>query len=373
MKILLMTGGAGFIGLATIEKVVNDFDQIIILDRMDEQVHQNVSAVLTKIETFPNVDIILDDLNNISNYAKRLENVTHVIHLASQTGTAQSMYELDSYYHSNCTSTLSLGKWLIESERVTKIVVASSRSVYGEGAYQKSDGKITNKISTRISCGTIIEIAENGDTVHKLPDNFLSPTNPLSVYASTKLWQENFLSNLADVKNISITILRYQNVYGPGQSLVNPYTGIIGIFTRNILESVETTLFENGTSTRDFVHVEDVAKLNRFAILSARNQSVDIGSGRKVSVREIFSSIANILGVPETCVLKPIARKGDIRHALACVKNIEILANGRFDFIEFSDGLKETVNFNRKVIADLKHENAYSRSMRELSDKRLLK
>lgn len=326
MKILI-TGGAGFIGKWLIEKLPSNAE-VVVIDSLDEQVHRTFPDFAPEIKA--RAKCIKVDVQEIEHHKEAIEGIDVVIHLAAQTGTGQSMYEISKYVQHNANGTAKLLELISTLEhKPRRIVVSSSRAVYGDGAY--TDGTAIYYPKGRrledLQKG-IWEICSNrGEPLQALPMREDHLTKPTSVYGLTKLWQEQLLQNYCESQKIDLVTLRFQNVYGPKQELGNPYTGIIGIFTNAIVQGNQLEVFEDGQMTRDFVFVEDVVDAvvqcaTHPAPLSA---VMNVGTGQAVTLLEVIHAIAELVGKPVNYTISGRFRVGDIRHAVADMSTYESL------------------------------------------------
>ncbi len=296
MKILL-TGGIGFIGLKTAKMLVEQGHEVFALDSLLEQVHQNLDE---EKAAFPG-EIFVGDVSEKADW-EQLPTADAIIHLAAETGTAQSMYETERYRKVNVEGT----RLAVEHAVAwgASLVSLSSRAVYGEGFANR---------------GTTEEDA------HK----------PLSVYGETKSEGEEIVKELCHGV-IGATIIRPQNVIGPGQALHNPYTGVLAAFLARLREGKNLSVYGDGTATRDFVHVEDVA---RFIIWCLENQPdpadsprvLNCGSGERITLDQLAQySIDAVPGGSQSVIEHvEIKRAGDIDHALADMSRAEALGAPR--------------------------------------------
>jgi dTDP-L-rhamnose 4-epimerase len=318
MKILI-TGGAGFIGKWLVKAIPADAE-VVIVDSIDPQVHKTQPKFSE--ELLARATCIEADILHQESYRDAIEGTDVVVHLASQTGTGQSMYEMSRYIQQNVEGTTRLLEVLSQlQQQPRRIILTSSRAVYGEGAF-------TDGTSVIYSKGRRVEdlqarkwgvYGQDGQELTSLPmrEDFLP--QPSSIYGLTKLWQEQLIENYARTSNIDYAIFRLQNVYGPEQELHNPYTGIIGIFTSLITQKGEVELFEDGKMTRDFVFVNDVAIALTKAIYDtgSLSKTFNIGSGKATSLVELVNLIAAITGKNLKIRYSGRFRIGDIRHAVA--------------------------------------------------------
>ncbi len=317
MKVLV-TGGAGFIGKSLVRNLPTDAE-IVIVDSIDPQVHKTGTEFPEELST--RATCIKADVLQQEAYREAAEGTDVVVHLASQTGTGQSMYEMSRYVQQNVEGTTRLLEVISQlQQKPRRIILTSSRAVYGEGAF--TDGTSIGYTSRRVEdlqAGKWGVYDADGHELQSLPmrEDFLP--QPSSIYGMTKLWQEQLVENYARTNQIDYAIFRLQNVYGPEQELHNPYTGIIGIFTSLITQKGEVELFEDGEMTRDFVFVNDVAIALTRAIYDIRSLShiFNVGSGKATSLVELVKLIAATTGKNLKITYSGRFRVGDIRHAVA--------------------------------------------------------
>jgi dTDP-L-rhamnose 4-epimerase len=253
--------------------------------------------------------------------------VDSVIHLAAEVGVGQSMYEIERYVDANDRGTAALLEALIPNP-VRRIVVASSMSIYGEGLYRTSDGTVVENAArdTARTAGGWDPVCQDGTVLLPLPTPETKRPSLASVYAITKYVQERLVLTVAPAYGMEGVALRLFNVYGPGQALSNPYTGVLAIFAARLLNGQAPLVFEDGEQRRDFVHVDDVANAFVLALESpnAAGGLFNIGSGSSVSVRQIAEHLAKAMGRSR---IKPHilgkARAGDIRHCFADIRLAE--------------------------------------------------
>lgn len=326
MKVFI-TGGAGFIGKWIVEKLPDDIE-IIILDSLDTQAHphQHKFPHFLKKKAL----CIKSDVRDIINYTNDLEGSDIIIHLASQTGTGQSMYEISRYVQHNVDGTAKLIEAIsLLKKKPKRIILTSSRAVYGEGAYQdKSEIFYPDSRKTEDLYKGIWDIFnKDGTKLLPLPMHESHKLTPVSVYGFTKLWQEQLIQNFGQTSQIDFLILRLQNVYGPKQELNNPYTNILSVFTNSICLKNEVELFEDGNMIRDFVYVEDVADIIIKSIYYEKTflKTINLGSGVPTSLIELVHTIGHHLNKKPHIKFSGRFRLGDIRNAVAnidCLRNI---------------------------------------------------
>ena len=311
---ILITGGAGFIGCHVAEALLARGDEVRVLDDMIEQVHagQAPNPVLR------DCDLQVANVRNRDAVARALHGVDAVVHLAAEVGVGQSMYEIERYVGANDLGTAVLLEALSRAP-VRRLVVASSMSIYGEGLYRDLNGRPVEH-AARDNGPRWDPIDASGRPLVPVPTPEWKRPSLASVYAITKYVQERLVLTVAPAYGIEATALRLFNVYGPGQALSNPYTGVLAIFAARLLNSARPQVFEDGEQRRDFVHVKDVADGFLLALdhEAAPGGVFNIGSGEPVSINEIARRIAAAMDrahlVPE---ILHKARTGDIRHCFA--------------------------------------------------------
>jgi dTDP-L-rhamnose 4-epimerase len=321
---VLVTGGAGFIGSHLVTVLAQRGQAVRVLDNLSPQIHGDGSSY---IPPHPSVEFQRGSIDSRADLAAALDGVGVVVHLAAETGTAQSMYEIARYNMVNSQGTALLFDLLANAatRTVRRVVLASSRSIYGEGAYLRSDGsRITPDSRSPAQLAAHAwepQDAATGETLKPVATKESDPPRPASIYAATKWAQEDIFRIAGEALGIEFATLRFQNVYGEGQSLKNPYTGILSIFSNRIRLGQEIALFEDGEESRDFVHVDDIvsALVASIDVERAPNAAINVGSGTATSVREIATLLHESLG--KTPILRVTAeyRIGDIRHNWADV------------------------------------------------------
>ncbi len=343
---VLLTGGAGFLGSALVKRLDGNAD-LVVVDSLDPQVHPDSEFPRTLQDS---ARCIRADLRNPLEYASALEGVDAVVHLAAQTGTAQSMYELERYTSSNVSGTASLLDALCRCEgRLPKVVLASSRAVYGEGSYQSPNGpRPAHRHADDLGRGIWDTLDETGTPVALLPMRYGHPTEPVSIYGLTKLWQEQLLSTVCASRDIDYSILRFQNVFGPGQAIGNPYTGIIGYLTARILADEEVEVFEDGLMTRDFLFIDDAALALETVIKYAPRpgKTFDIGSEIQSTMLEVVEAIGRATRKRPRVNISGRFRTGDVRHALADRSAYDAMF-GSLKCTPLEDGLQEYCSWFR--------------------------
>ena len=376
MKNILITGGAGFIGSNLTRKLVEKGFQVTILDNLSKQIHgenQNSTLYLSikDIATF-----IKGDVCNKSDWKKALRNQDAVIHLAAETGTGQSMYEISRYNEVNILGTTHLLDILAnENHSIKKMIIASSRSIYGEGKYLcKNDGVVypNQRQDIDMTNGKFnLVCSKCNDPLQLLATDEDSKIHPSSIYGITKQQQEQMILLMGNALNIPAVALRYQNVYGPGQSLNNPYTGILSIFSTRLLNGNDIDIYEDGKESRDFVFIDDVVSATILALekTEANNQIFNVGSGVATSVSEVANLLKSLYNSDVEISVSGKYRLGDIRHNYADLSKIKN-ALGFIPKFDFISGITSFVNW---VKTQEVMEDKYEISIQELESKGFIK
>lgn len=316
LRTCLVTGGAGFIGCAISKGLVNRFDRVVVVDNLHPQVHkkQRRPEALDA-----NAGLLIADVAQPEAWPDILKTCkpSVLVHLAAETGTGQSLNEAARHAHVNVVGTATMLDALAHFDCIPeRIVLASSRAVYGEGPWRRrGSGKIIypgQRTREQLAAGEW-----DFPDLEPLPASAATTMpNPVSVYGATKLAQENIIKSWACAFGVQPVILRLQNVYGPGQSLSNPYTGIVSLFCRLARNGEVVPLYEDGRMLRDFVLIDDVASALLAAISSDREMAVplDVGTGQATSIAGIAQKIAAMYAAPAPAVCAKY-RFGDVRHA----------------------------------------------------------
>ncbi len=322
---ILITGGLGFVGINLARQLLAEKRRIVLFDNLSAQIHGAVPDFsAAQLLQDPAVEVLRGDVRQAADWEKALDGVACVVHLAAETGTAQSMYEISRYTCTNVGGTAALLDYLSNHRHhVSKIILASSRSVYGEGAYEcRLCGLVYPAMRTEKPLQTALwepacPICAGEIRRTATPES--AKTSPASIYAATKLAQEDLVHIASQALGIPAVIFRFQNVYGEGQSLKNPYTGILSIFSTQIRAGRIVNLYEDGEESRDFVHVSDVARAVVLGIngSAADGATLNVGSGCPTSVREIALLLQDRLGGTKPPRISGEYRLGDIRHGYA--------------------------------------------------------
>jgi dTDP-L-rhamnose 4-epimerase len=343
---VLITGGLGFIGQHIAQVLVEQGWHVLLFDNLSPQIHGAVPAIkMPGLLQHSRVEIWRGDVRNPADWEKVLPDLSYVIHLAAETGTGQSMYEISRYTGTNVGGTAALLDYLANRRHtIRKVILASSRSVYGEGAYRCAQ------------CGVVYPPTRSEDMLQSGHWEPLCPgcggeitaaatpedakLAPASIYAATKLAQEDLLRIATKALGIPAVILRMQNVYGEGQSLKNPYTGMLSIFSNQLRLGMALNLYEDGRESRDFVHVSDAARAIALSLGSegADGYTLNVGSGSATTIEDIALLLREYFGGKIPYFVSGQYRLGDIRHGLADLTAVQARL-GFEPMISLEDGL----------------------------------
>lgn len=373
MKILI-TGGAGFIGSHLARHLLSLGHDLTILDNFLPQVHSKKTALFSDLA--PDVRLISGDVADPVVFRSALEGQQCVVHYAAETGTGQSMYEIARYERTNVAGTALLYDLLAKTKRdtVERIVVASSRAIYGEGAYRcELDGVVyphPRSVGDK-QAGNFDPLCPIcGGACKTVPTSETAPHQPASFYGLTKQVQEQMALLFGGTLRIPTVALRYQNVYGPGQSLQNPYTGILAIFSNLARTGQTIQVFEDGLESRDFVYVDDVVRATTACI---RNEIrgchvVNVGSGERTTVLEVARQVNSYYRAGSELKITGVFREGDIRHGLADLSLAQHLL-GYEPRWKFESGLKQFLEWANESEPTT---GGYEQSLLELKGRGLL-
>jgi dTDP-L-rhamnose 4-epimerase len=338
---VLITGGAGFIGRHLAQALLERGDHVRVVDSLIEQVHPTRER---PTELDPAAELLVGDVRDDAMVLKALKGVDKVVHLAAEVGVGQSMYAVERYTSVNELGTAVLFQQLIDNP-VKRVVVASSMSIYGEGLYRTADGAIVEDVvrGGRNPDGSWDPLDAQGRPMVPVPTPETKANGLKSVYAIGKFVQERLTLTLTRQYGMEGAALRLWNVYGPGQALSNPYTGVLAIFASRIANGQAPMIFEDGQQRRDFVHVSDIARAFVLALdhPQADGEVFNIASGIDRTVEEVALLQAASMGRED---LKPEiagkARAGDIRHCIPDLTKAEAVLGYRAQQ-DFGEGLAE--------------------------------
>lgn len=366
---ILVTGGAGFIGSHLVDGLVEKGHRVRILDSLVPQVHGGeIPEHLNKEAEFIKADVC-----DAEAVGRALDGIEVVYHKAAEVGVGQSMYEIVRYVKANDLGTAVLLEEMIKRPgQFRKLVVASSMSIYGEGAY--FCGGCDKKVFPELRSAAQLE-AHDWEFTCETCGGVLRPVGtseekqlfPTSVYAISKQDQEQYCLTVGRAYKIPAVAFRYFNVYGTRQALSNPYTGVCAIFSSRLLNDQSPVIFEDGEQTRDFVHVSDIVRANLLALETdkADGQALNVGTGRAASVKEIAKALAKGLGKDIEPTMVGKYREGDIRHCVADVTKAKkllgyepkvTLEDGMIQLLEWVKG-QQAADMVSKATAELETRN----------------
>lgn len=347
---VLVTGGAGFIGSHLVDKLVEQGHKVRIVDSLVEQVHgPSAPEYLNR-----DAEFIHADMCDAEAVANALNDVEVVYHQAAEVGIGQSMYEIVRYVRANGLGTAVLLEEMIKRPgQFRKLIVASTMSIYGEGAYRC--GSCDRRVYPQVrpdeqfeahrwefeckTCGAALEPVGTDEN---------KPAHPTSVYAVSKQDQEQYCLAVGRAYKIPTVALRYFNVYGTRQALSNPYTGACAIFSARLLNDHAPAIFEDGGQSRDFTHVSDIVEANLLAADTSDGdyEAINIGTGNGTSIKKIAELLAKGLGKDIEPEIVGKYRQGDIRHCLADISKAKELL-GYEPIVALEAGLSELLDWVR--------------------------
>ena len=364
-KNVLITGGAGFIGSNIASKLVDKGVNVTVLDSLSEQIHgqkpEETSPLYLSIKD--KVKFIKGSVTSREDWLKAIDGQEAIIHLAAETGTGQSMYEIEKYVNTNIGGTalmldikyvntniggtaLMLDILTNAKHNVKRVIVAESRAIYGEGKYYspllEKDVYPEERLDENMCKGEFECTYPNAGKLQLVATTEDSKIHPSSVYGITKQVQGQLVHLVCPSIGIDAVSYRYQNVYGPGQSLSNPYTGILSIFSTRIKNGNEINIFEDGKETRDFVFIEDVvdATILGLETKEAAGHAFNIGTGISTDVLTVAHTLCEKYNMNVPITISGNYRLGDIRHNYADIALARTIL-GYEPKWSFSDGIGE--------------------------------
>ncbi len=379
MKHVLISGGAGFIGTNIALKLIKRDVKVTVLDNLSPQIHGDNPDVTSPLyqSIKGKVDFIKGTVTSRDDWRKALKNVDVVLHLAAETGTGQSMYEIEKYVNVNIGGTAILLDILTnEKTDVKRVVVAESRAIYGEGRYWSDELQSFVYPSERTE-----ENMSKGDFEVKYPGCSKplklvgttedSQIHPGSVYGITKQVQGQLVHMVCQSIGIESVSFRYQNVYGPGQSLSNPYTGILSIFSTRIMNGNGIIVFEDGKETRDFVYIDDIAEATilGMTVPGISGNAFNIGTGVAIDVLTVANTLKKYYDIDVPINISGNYRLGDIRNNYADISKAQNLLGFKPKW-SFDAGIEQ---FCLWVKNQPVQQDKYESSIKEMKQKKLYK
>ncbi|HEY4381133.1 MAG TPA: NAD-dependent epimerase/dehydratase family protein [Acidobacteriaceae bacterium] len=371
---ILISGGAGFIGSHLAGVLLRRGHSVTLLDNFSRQIHGDNAELRDDLRD--RVRLVRGDVRDAACWAAVLPGHQAVVHLAAETGTGQSMYEVAKYEQVNLSGTSLLYDLLAKNScyDVERIVVASSRAIYGEGAYECGEhGRVyplqrSTEDKKQGLFDPVCPVCERECRSAATPES--APLRPSSFYGLTKQVQEQMTLLFGQILGIPSFALRYQNVYGPGQSLKNPYTGILAIFSNLARVGADINVFEDGEESRDFVFIDDVVRATVACIESTEKGShaVNVGSNERTSVLHVAEAVNGYFGGRSKVQITGAFREGDIRHGMADLERARILL-GYVPQVKFEDGLRKFLAWAGESEPELL---GYRRSLEEMRERGLL-
>lgn len=372
---VLVTGGAGFIGSYIVDELLRLGYRVRVLDNLEPQVHGGLREQgQWPSYCNPDAEYQLGDVRDADAVARALEGVDILFHEAAMVGVAQSMYDVARYTDVNVNGTAVLLQAVINSkQRPRKMMVASSMSIYGEGAYQcPRHGKVYPRLRSESQLQARewdMRCPAPGCQEHAAPcpTDEDKPLYPTSVYAINKRDQEEMFLTVGRAYNIPAVALRYFNTYGDRQALSNPYTGVAAIFSSRLLNGSAPVVYEDGGQTRDFTHVSDIARANILVMQSdaANYQAFNVGTGRALSILDMAEALIHHLGANCQVEVAGKYRAGDTRHCYADISRLQSL--GFQPAVTFEDGTAGLIEWVRQQQA----VDQFEKARRELAERGL--
>lgn len=366
---ILVTGGAGFIGSFLVDELINCGYMVRILDNLEEQVHQGKEPKYLNKKA----KLIRGDVRNYSDLKKAVKGIDAIFHLASTVGVGQSNYQIKKYVDSNILGTANLLDLLVNTKhQVKKLITISSMTGYGEGNYKCNKCGVVrpplrgvaqlSKKDWNLYCPNC------GRKVFPIPTDETALDFPNSIYGFTKKAQQDMALIIGKLYDLPVVVLRGFNVYGPRQSLSNPYTGVTAIFISRLKNNQPCVVYEDGLQTRDFISVHDMVEAFILALEKdeADYQIFNIGSGSGTTILEVAETLFKLLGKSNLIQVNQDFRKNDIRHCFADITKAKKILGWK-PKITLEQGLKELIEWSEKEKADDK----FTQAQKELQQKGL--
>ena len=368
---VLVTGGAGFIGSHLADRLLADGHEVRALDDLDPQVHEGGAR---PDYLNPAVELVVADVRDHDALGKAMDDADAVVHFAAAVGVGQSMYEIERYTAINSLGCAALLEEVVaRRDRIRKVLVASSMSIYGEGQHanpQTGEHGLAPGLrpEAQLARREWDVLADDGTPLVPEPTSEEKPLRPTSVYAVGKRDHEELTLAVGAAYGIPAVALRFFNVYGARQALSNPYTGVAAIFASRLMSGADPLVFEDGNQTRDFIDVRDITRACAIALGSdqADGRALNLGTGKPTSVLDVSDALAKGLGVEIEPRILGEFRAGDIRHCYADTRRAEELLGFRAE-IAFADGMRDLLAWHETQEATDQVDAAY----RALAERKL--
>lgn len=359
MKVLV-TGGAGFVGSFIVDELVRRGHEVRIFDSLDPQVHPD-----SKQPDYlnPQAEFVQGDVRDIDALSNAMKDVEVIFHEAAAVGMGQSQYKIKHYVDINTGGTANLLELLVNTKhKVKKVIVAASQSSYGEGMYEcPKSGNLKGHFrpDEQMEKGQWELISPSGDIMKPIPTSEDTPMDCRAIYAITKRDQEDMLLSIARTYDLPAVALRYFNVYGPRQSLSNPYTGVLAIFMSRLANGNSPVIYEDGQQARDFISVHDIVQANMLAMEKdeANYEVFNVGTGEATSIMGVAKLLAEVYGVDIEPTITGKYRKGDTRCCYADISKIQSKL-GFEPKVSLREGMKELIEWSKTVQAEDRFDQA---------------
>jgi dTDP-L-rhamnose 4-epimerase len=379
--LVLITGGAGFIGSHTADALIRNGYRVRILDCLDPQIHGKAGVFPAYLH--PEIECLRGDVRKAGDVEQALKGVSFVYHFAALTGVGQSMYDLKNYTDVNVSGTANLIEVIVKNKYpIKKFILSSSRAVYGEGTHEcPVCGIVFPPIRSRSDMEQDrfdVFCPQCGRRTISVATSENRPLTPISVYGWTKKLQEELCQYAAKTFGFPATILRYFNVYGSRQSLINPYTGVVSIFFSRLMAAKAISIYEHGIPLRDFVHVLDVVQANIKALIGNLPPGVvlNIGTGTEATIFDIAQALGHALGKEPLFEENGEFRLGDIHACVADLANTRKLLNylpeitlekGMQEFVDWAQS-QQSVDSYQTAVEQLKTHNLFGHTQSGVSE-----
>jgi dTDP-L-rhamnose 4-epimerase len=373
---VLITGGAGFIGRRLAQRLVALGMPVTVYDSLSEQVHGANADFPAQLLDLPGCRCVRADICDRDQLSLEVASSEIIVHLAAETGTGQSMYDICRYEHVNMHGTATLLEIIVNNRPrlLRKLIVASSRAVYGEGSYQCATHGIVHPKARSTEALAAARFEPQcpvcGSDVASLPTSEDAPFAPSSFYGLTKQTQEQMVLMFGATLGLDAFALRYQNVYGPGQSLSNPYTGLLAVFSNLVRQGKALSIFEDGLESRDFVYIDDVVEATALCAAGTASgiAALNVGSGVRTSVLDVAQAVRAYFQSNVPINVTGAFRAGDIRHNAADISRIRTMT-GFVPKWSFQSGLREFLGWAQgQSVKDA----GFERSLAELRQRGLM-